>query len=287
MGKSFLLRSLMLLCVSCLVQIPWSYADAQRSSTGDGVEYPWIFTVGGTAMLSNTGDAVYSDLWRLPVHGGLALGIAYNTYNVRHGINIRAGGGRVFSPYPVVDSQYPPLDDLSLSLSTHYSSVFAMHNREDQYSRFSLLFGPGLHFYFDAWLPDSADVDILRYTWMSHTGLGMTLRSQWETNRGHGLSIDLYVPVLALGFRPTYSVYTLREETILEEQNILAAIFSNPLFFSYHNFFSMDARLAHTYRLSPRLSFISEYNAVFEYVAIPRERLEIQNNIMLGVTVVF
>lgn len=235
--------------------------------------------VGAVFFFSVSADTVYAYLYKNPVLGGINLGYTYKNPRMEHAFNIRGGVGRLYSPYKSVPD-YPALDDFAVQATSRYTSSFRIWHQK----KIALLLGHGLHFSGNAWIPDNETYDVIRYTWSFHSGIGLNTLMRWDINAKNKLKFNLYTPFFGIAWRPTYSGYTLREESLLETNGMLSVLFANPSFISFHNFVSADLRISYEYIISPLLALQIEYYGRLEYISIPRDRLEVQNNVILGIT---
>lgn len=229
-------------------------------------------------MTAVSADTVYSYLYKTPILGGVYLAYDYQTVSILHHVSLSGGAGRLYSPY-ISDPDYPSLDDLVFQFSLNYFTAFSIWG----YDNHRLYLGFGTHFYGNGWIPDNEEWDILRYTWFLHSGIGIVFNYRWRINPKHSIEIDFYTPVLGVGWRAHYSGYTLKEETLLETEGILSAVFLNPSFLSWHNFFSFDVRFAYQYFFNDVVGIEIVYFGLLEYTKIPRRRFDWQNNISFGV----
>ena len=267
----------MRLVILCIFVMSMSPLFAEETIKNSEIQFGAIFFTGPVA------DSVYANLYKMPLLGGLDLGYTYRTHTAEHNISLRGGAGRIFSPYGTTYSDTPPVSDLAFQLNIQYASVFQVWNT----STSSFMLGPGIHLSANAWIPDSPSINILRYTWLLHSGIGVRLRFHWNIDTLHALTAQIYTPMLNIGWRPTYSVYTLREETLLETQGFATVLFDSPVFLSLHNFVSMDIRFAYRYSVTSLLALKVEYYGVLEYITIPRSRLELQNNVVFDLVFSF
>ena len=225
------------------------------------------------------GDAVYAYLYKVPLQARMRLEYKNTKGPIIHRVGLSGGIGRLLSPYESTPG-YTAVDDLTFLFNLNYILAFRFFKAKS----ISLYAGPGVHFYGNGWIPDSEDVDILRYSWSLHTGLGASFLLNYIFESKHRMNLSLYIPILGALWRPTYSGYTLREETLLESEGMLSAIFANTAFFSFHNLLSFTIRLSYELPISKLIWFKFEYGAFIEYTSIPRERVEFQNNVSASVS---
>ena len=224
-------------------------------------------------------DTVYAYLYKVPLLGRLRLEYSHTKGIMNHQVGLSGGIGRLFSPYESTPG-YPALDDLTFLMEAYYTPRFRFFHS----GGISLYAGPGIHLYGSGWIPDSSDVDVLRYAWSIHTGLGASFFLNYNLKNDRQINLSLYIPVFGALWRPPYSGYTLREENLLETEGMLSAIFANPLFASFHNLLSFTIRFSYELPLSRLIALKFEYSTLFEYISVPRERMEFQNNVSTAVS---
>ena len=235
--------------------------------------------VGLGLSMSVMADTVYAYLYKVPVIGRLRLEYSHTRGIVNHQVGLGGGIGRLFSPYESTPGYASP-DDLTFLMEAYYTPRFRFFHT----GGLSLYAGPGVHLYGSGWIPDSDEVDVLRYAWSIHTGLGASFFLNYAPKKGGQINLSLYIPVFGVLWRPPYSGYTLREENLLETEGMLSAIFANPLFASFHNLLSVTLRFSYELPLSRLIALKLEYSALFEYISVPRERMEFQNNVSAAVS---
>lgn len=240
--------------------------------------------VGGVFFTDIAADTVYTYLYKFGLMGGINIGYTYQNSVIQHKLYLNGGLGKLFSPYNN-PTAYKAVSDLLFQGELSYSVAFPVFNRSLSLGRMIIFLGPATHFYLNAWIPNSEEVNLLRYAWNIHAGVGIYTGLDWSLNNRSKMTLGLYLPALGIGWRPQYSTYTLREEAILETQGTVVAIFSDPSFVSFHNLLHLNMKISFERELTKTLAATVAYLFNLEYVSIPRERLNVQNNLSLGLSI--
>ena len=227
-------------------------------------------------------DAIFSNLYKVQTLLGANLGYTYNGNLMRHNIRLQGGAGWLHSPYKpageVFGEEYPQQIDFPIDLELGYRLAFSIW--KNQYIQFRL--GPGYHFITNLWLGTNADW--YRYTWRVHTGIGLQLFLGIQPSPRHKISISLYMPAIGIGWRAPYTGYTSQVEQLLETQGVIAAVFSTPYFYFFHNSIEANVQATYQFRLLQFMSLLTDYQFKISYTTANRKRLELQHYVTLGVS---
>lgn len=228
------------------------------------------------------GDVIFSGLYMVPVGGGGKFGYIYNDDFMRYNLSITGNIARLFSPYKKINSGYDEaeVNELLTQQIIYFSSTFSVW----QGKRINLKIGPGLHYYSDIWSGKSSpSVEIMRFTWFTHTGLGLEIYWDWLINSQNQISIETYLPIFNVGWRPGYSLVTFDAEVLIEKNKFLSSLFLNPFFMSFHNFVFLNLNFHYEYFFTSSWSLKTTYQSIIQFVTKPRKRFDAHNLIQLGV----
>ncbi len=235
-----------------------------------------------TFLFGVGGDVIFSGLYVVPVGGGGQAGYIYNDNFMRYNLFIVANIARFFSPYEKINPGYDEaeINQLLTQQVIHFSSTFSVW----QGKRMNLKIGPGLHYYSDIWSGKSSpSIGITRLSWFTHTGLGLDIYWNWIINSQNQISIETYLPIFNVGWRPGYSLVTFDAETLIERDKFISSLFLDPFFMSFHNFVFLNLHFHYEYFFTSSWSLKTTYQSIIQFVTKPRKRLDVHNLIQLGI----